>query len=123
MKLTGPICSEHNEDPVYEISRYQLKPGFQVIATFLDYYMQGLPAKLSVSDKSSELCSLMHTEFGSSNEIIEIWRHGNGISAMNKSVLAGRGTPEWRASMTGMSTVIVSQRNALHRPAAFSNWK
>jgi len=117
------VGGPNNSDPIYEFRKYQLKLGYDSVPRFLDHFQRGLPARMACKDPSSELVSLMHTEVGAANEVIEVWRHGDGNAAMHASRMAARAVPAWKAAVAGIAELSTSFHNAIHRPAVFSNYK
>jgi len=100
-------------DPIYEYRKYQLKLGYDSIPRFLDHFQRGLPARMACKDPSSELLSVMHSEVGSLNEVIELWRHGDGNAAMHASRVAARGAPSWKAAVAGIAELSTSFHNGM----------
>lgn len=107
---------------ILELRRYQLKLGYDTVPEFLKLYEAGLPSKLNAegTDPTSELVTVMHTDVGPLNQVMEVWRHGAGTAAMNKSRAAARGAAEWRQAIAGIADLAVSFTTAIHKPAAFS---
>ena len=107
---------------ILEIRRYQLKLGYDTVPEFLKLYEAGLPSKLRAdgTDPTSELVTVMYTDVGPLNHVMEVWRHGSGTSAMNKSRMAARGAAEWRQAIASIAGLAVSFTTAIHKPAAFS---
>jgi hypothetical protein len=88
----------------------------------LRLYEAGLPSKLSAegTDPTSELVTVLHTDVGPLNHVLEVWRHGAGTRAMNRSRGAARGAAEWRHAIAGIADLAVAFTTAIHKPAAFS---
>jgi hypothetical protein len=108
--------------PILEIRRYYLKLGYDTVPKFLELYKAGLPSKLHAekNDPTTSLVTLLYSDVGRLNEVIEIWRHGNGIMAMEQSRLAARQAPEWRNSIASIADLAIEFRSTIHNPAAFS---
>ena len=113
---------KYSNNAVYEVCRYKLKLGYDVIPTFLDLYANGLPSKLNVvgSDPTSNLITLMYSTVGTLNEVVEIWRHGGGFDAMERSGAAAQNAKEWRESGSKISELTVEVTRTVFRPIAFS---
>ena len=60
---------------IYELRRYRLELGYDAVPLFLERLGGGLPSKLSTLAPGSALCSVMHSDVGDLNEVIELWRH------------------------------------------------
>jgi NIPSNAP len=107
---------------ILELRRYQLKLGYDTVPAFLKLYEAGLPSKLQAegTDPTSELVTVMHTDVGPLNHVLEVWRHGTGMSAMNRSRAAARNAAEWRHAIASIADLAVSFTTAVHKPAAFS---
>lgn len=130
------LCGMHSVSPVaattstssstiYEIRKYQLHLGYDIVPKFLNFYESGLQSKLDAagSDPSSQLCTVLHTEVGDLNNVIEIWRHGGGADAMNVSRVAARQALPWRDAINNIALLSTSFRTTLYRPTPFSTWK
>lgn len=114
-KGKGPDC-------ILELRRYHLKLGNDTVPKLLDYYAQGLPSKLSTLDPTSSLVTVLYSNVGRLNEVIEVWRHGNGTLAMEESSqVAARAAPEWtRAIDKIMADLTIEFTCTIHRPMPFS---
>jgi hypothetical protein len=108
-------------DSIYEIRRYQLKLGYDTVPNFLSLYETGLPSKINASgtDPSTSLVTLLYSEVGQLNEVIEIWRHGS-TSAMEKSRAASRSADEWRQSIAKIADLATLFTSSIHKPLSFS---
>ena len=106
---------------ILEFRRYQLQLGYETVPRFLDSYGKGLPSKLAApgTDPSTTLLTLLYSEVGYLNEVIEIWRH-DGPAAMEVSRQAARGAAEWRAAIAEIAPLAQSFRSTIHVPTAFS---
>uniref|UniRef100_A0A7S2U5K2 NIPSNAP domain-containing protein n=1 Tax=Attheya septentrionalis TaxID=420275 RepID=A0A7S2U5K2_9STRA len=109
-------------DCILEIRRYQLKLGYDTVPKFLSLYGGGLTSKLAApgTDPTTSLVTLLYTEVGSLNEVIEIWRHGDGTGAMERSRHAARNAPEWRSAIAEIADLAVSFTSTIHKPTTFS---
>ncbi len=67
--------------------------------------------------------SVLLSEVGDANEVIEVWRHGDGTRAMHTTRAASRAAPAWKAAVDAIANLSVTFNTAVHRPAAFSTWK
>jgi len=112
MKALSPALIG-GSDPIYEYRKYQLKLGYDSVPRFLDHFQRGLPARMACKDSSSELLSVMHSEVGELNEVIELWRHGDGNAAMHASRVAARGAPSWKAAVAGIAELSTSFHNGM----------
>lgn len=123
---SGAGCpgGEASETAIYELRRYQLKLGYDTVPRFLEMYGSGLPSKLSAvgTDASTSLVTLLYTEVGSLNEVIELWRHGGGTMAMEQSRRAARGATEWRKAIAEIAGLAVSFTTTIHKPLSCSPW-
>jgi hypothetical protein len=107
---------------ILEIRRYNLKLGYDTVPKFLQLYGSGLPSKLNAegTDPTTSLVTLLYSEVGRLNEVIEIWRHGNGTAAMEQSRAAARGAQEWRSAIANIADLAIEFRSTIHKPVAFS---
>jgi hypothetical protein len=110
------------DNSILEIRRYKLKLGYDTVPKFLELYGAGLPSKLNAvgTDPTTQLVTLLYTEVGRLNEVIEIWRHGNGTSAMEQSRQAARGAQEWREAIGSIADLALEFTSTIHKPTAFS---
>jgi len=116
-----PKSHSSESDTILEIRRYQLKLGYDTVPKFLDIYGRGLPSKLNSSgtDPTTALISLLYSEVGQLNEVIEIWRHGSS-NAMERSRVAARSATKWRNSIASIAELSTSFTNTIHKPLGFS---
>ena len=120
---THCIPSSDDDSGIYELRRYQLILGYDTVPKFIDYYSSALGSKLEASkDAGSRFCSLLYTEVGSLNEVIELWRH-NGISGMQMSRVLSRQSQPWKTAIGNIAPLALSFTNTLLKPAPFSNWR
>jgi hypothetical protein len=114
--------SKAGKDCILEIRRYKLKLGYDTVPRFLELYGNGLPSKLEAegNDPTTSLVTLLYSEVGRLNEVIEIWRHGNGTAAMEQSRVAARAANEWRSAIAGIADLAIEFTSTIHKPAAFS---
>eukprot|EP00933_Yihiella_yeosuensis_P083815 TRINITY_DN98101_c0_g1_i1.p1 TRINITY_DN98101_c0_g1~~TRINITY_DN98101_c0_g1_i1.p1 ORF type:complete len:258 (+),score=33.05 TRINITY_DN98101_c0_g1_i1:64-837(+) len=110
---------------IYEIRRYNLRLGYDTVPRFLKAYSEGLPSKLNApgTDPSTSLTTLLYSEVGVLNEVIELWRHGEGTAAMEASRQAARGAQEWRKAIAQIAELSVRFTTTIHKPLPFSPWR
>jgi len=120
--LATVATSMEGNDSILEIRRYKLKLGYDTVPKFLELYGTGLPSKLNAegTDPTTSLITLLYCEVGRLNEVIEIWRHGNGTLAMEQSRVAARGAHEWRQSIASIAELAIEFNSTVHKPTAFS---
>ena len=122
----GVDDDDDDDDPIYELRRYQLKLGYDTVPTFMSHFAAGLPSKLAApgTHPSTSLCSVLHSDIGSLNEVFEIWRHGAGTAGMMQSREAARSADEWKACIGAIAELAVSFRSTVHRPVGngLSKW-
>jgi hypothetical protein len=122
LQKTG--TSELPDSSIIELRRYQLKLGYDTVPKFLELYGRGLPSKLNApgTDPTTMLVTILYTEVGQLNEVIEIWRHGS-TSAMERSRVAARAATEWRRSIAEIAGLANVFTNTIHKPLLFSPLK
>jgi len=115
------VYGEDAEGTVLEIRRYQLKLGYATVPLFLKHYAEGLPSKLNAegTDPSTALVTLLYSEVGELNEVIELWRHGS-TGAMERSRVAARSAQKWRNSIAEIAALATSFTSTIHKPLDFS---
>ena len=90
---------------IVELRKYQLKLGYDTVPKFLQLYSEALPSKLNAdgTHPTTELVTLLFSDVGSLNTVIEVWKHGGadscGLQAMEKSRQASRTAKDWRNGM------------------------
>jgi hypothetical protein len=106
------------DDCILEIRRYYLQLGYDTVPNFLKLYGTGLPSKLDApgTDPTTSLVTLLYSEVGRLNEVIEIWKHGNGVQAMELSRIAARKAQEWRTAIASIADLAIEFRTSIHRP-------
>jgi len=107
---------------ILEIRRYNLRLGYDTVPKFLDLYGRGLPSKLKATgtDPTTTLVTLLYSEVGRLNEVIEVWRHGNGVAAMEQSRAAARQAKEWRSAIAKIADLAIEFSATIHKPLSFS---
>ena len=117
------IC---DTSPIYEIRRYQLKLGYDTVPRFLAHYASGLGSKLGAegTHESTSLVTLLYSDIGPLNEVIEVWRHGAGTHAMQVSRGAARGAGPWRDAISEIADLAMSFTSTVHKPVGggLSKW-
>ena len=111
-----------NPDTVYEIRKYQLGLGYTAVPEFLEVFAEGVKAKVKCQDPSTQLATVMFTEVGRLNEVIEVWRHGAGVSAMRRSREMAREAPEWKECIATLAGKAESFENQIVKPLKLSQW-
>ena len=111
-----------NTNPgILEIRRYQLKLGYDTIPKFLSLYSDGLPSKLNApgTHPSTSLITLLYSEVGQLNQVIEIWKHDD-MQAMEQSRVAARSASQWRNSIAEIANLANVFNTTIHKPLSFS---
>ena len=103
-----------------ELRRYQLKLGYDTVPKFFEHYQEGLPSKLSTLHPSSSLVTVLYSEVGPLNQVVEIWRHGEGYNAMEASRQGARQATPWRNAIAEMAELALSFSTTIHIPTSFS---
>lgn len=110
---------------IYEIRRYKLQLGYDTVPKFLSLYEEGLPSKLHANgtDPTTSLVTILYTEVGLLNEVIEVWRHGGGVMAMEKSRRAARSAQQWRNAIAEIALLAKEFTSTIHIPLQASPMK
>lgn len=108
--------------PILEIRRYQLQLGYDTVPQFLEWYGGAIADKLTAPGtcETTSLVTLLYSDVGPLNEVLEIWRHGNGTAAMEQSRAAARRVSTWRQAIAQIATLAVSFQTTIHKPVSFS---
>ena len=112
-------CEERG---IYEYRRYRLKLGYDTVPAFYELYEAGLPSKTKNQHDGTMLTTVMHSDIGVLNEVIEIWRH-ESLEGMEQSRVMAREAGEWREAIGEIAKLAVQFQNSVHRPVSFSPWK
>ena len=120
---THRIAATEDYAAIYEVRQYQLVLGYDTVPKFIEHYSSGLDSKLEVSKEAgSRFCSLLHTEVGSLNQVIELWRHNN-VAGMEQCRTLSRNSQPWKKAVGCIAPLAISFTNTLLKPAHFSNWR
>ena len=97
------------------------------LLTYLLLRLASLAARASSpqiqhQDPTTSLCTVMYTEVGKLNEVIEVWRH-SCVGGMESSRFMAREAPKWREAIGKMAEIAVTFENEIVNPVGFSNWK
>lgn len=111
-----------NSKSVFEIYRYNLKCDEDNLTQFLVKYKGGLQSKLEAlgEDSSTSLVTLLHSTVGHNQEVIEIWRHGEGIAAVETAHSRVSGPKEWSETIANLMKLSNSVTNTIYKPVTFS---
>lgn len=100
---------------VYEYRKYQLPLGYVTVPNFLEIYAEGVAEKIQHQDPTTSLCTVMYTEVGKLNEVIEVWRH-SCVGGMESSRFMAREAPKWREAIGKMAEIAVTFENEIVNP-------
>jgi NIPSNAP len=106
---------------ILEFRRYQLKLGYDTVPQFLTLYNTGLPSKLHAPGRhaSTSLVTVLYSDVGRLNQVLEIWRHGDTL-AMETSRTAAREAQEWQRAIADIAHLAVDFTTVIHKPEPFS---
>lgn len=123
--LANDIENDRSNNCIFEIRIYNLILGYDTVPKFMKLYEAGLPSKLDAegTDPTTSLITLLYSEVGRLNEVIEIWRHGDGTAAMERSRVAARGAIPWRNSIAEIAPLAIDFTSTIHKPMSFSPLK
>jgi len=106
----------------YEMRVYQLQLGYNRVPDFLKLYGKGLPDKLHVDQTgASQLVTLLYSDSGPMNKVIEIWRHESMQRSIDSRV-ASREASKWKEAIAGIAQEAVSFETWTLRPC-IGQWK
>ena len=107
----------------WELRRYQLVLGYPTVPKFLSLYTEGLRDKLAADDSgASSLVSLLYSDNGPLNVVIELWRHESMQRAQDSRV-ASRQAEKWKAAIGEIATLSTDFRTEYLRPLPASPWQ
>lgn len=109
---------------IYELRRYRLRLGYEIVPRFLELYGAGLPSKLAApgTDPGTSLCTVLYSDIAPLNEVIELWRHAAGSRGMMQSRAAARGAGPWRSAIAEIAGLANEFTTTIHKPTPYSNW-
>ena len=108
---------------LYEYRRYKLQLGYDTVPRFSDLFCSGIVGKVTSVAPSTSLVTVLSSEVGSINEVIEIWRHGDGVRGMQLSRENCRKVQSWKDAVNGIAKLAIEFDTSLHVPLSFSPWK
>eukprot|EP00965_Chrysotila_dentata_P144628 4777205-Pleurochrysis_carterae.AAC.3 len=120
--LYTPPSPVNGERAVWELRTYQLQLGYETVPQFLQLFQEGLAEKLAVDDSgASELATLLYSDNGSLNVVIELWRHAS-LARSQESRRASRKATRWRQAINDIAKLAVTFDTQLMRPTPRSPW-
>ena len=106
--------------PVVEYRRYQLGLGYDAVPKFLKIYEGGVRWKLENVHTTTELVSVIYSDTGVINQVIEIWYHGEGLHAMHESRVRSRTAPDWTTAVAKLVPLSTSFTTSINNVSSFS---
>jgi|TARA_B100000524_G_scaffold43217_1_gene20649 hypothetical protein len=107
----------------WELRKYQLQLGYDTVPRFLELYKEGLKDKLAADDSgASELATLLYSDSGPLNVVVELWRHETMQRAQD-SRKASRKATKWRSAINEIAKLSTSFDTRFMRPMRFSPWR
>ena len=115
--------NEHSAGVAWEMRTYQLVLGYHAVPKFTELYAEGLRDKLAADDSgASELVTLLYSDCGPLNNVMELWRH-ESLERSQASRVASRAAPKWRAAIDQIAGLSVSFDTQFMRPLPCSPWR
>ena len=119
----NPHPSDEPEMVAWELRKYQLQLGYDTVPRFLELYKEGLKDKLAADDSgASELATLLYSDSGPLNVVVELWRHETMQRAQD-SRKASRKATKWRSAINEIAKLSTSFDTRFMRPMRFSPWR
>ena len=107
----------------WELRQYQLVLGYPTVPKFLELYTDGLKDKLAADDSgASQLVSLLYSDNGPLNVVIELWRHESMQRAQDSRV-ASRSAEKWKSAIGEIAKISTDFRTEFIRPLRASPWQ
>ena len=107
----------------WELRQYQLVLGYPTVPKFLELYTDGLRDKLSADDSgASTLVSLLYSDNGPLNVVIELWRH-ESMQRAQESRVASRQAEKWKSAIGEIANLSTDFRTEYMRPLPESPWQ
>ena len=106
----------------WELRTYQLVLGYPTVPRFLELYAGGLSDKLAADDSgASQLATLLYSDCGSLNVVMELWRH-ESMQRAQESRAASRKAAKWKAAIGEIAELTTSFTTTYMRPLRESPW-
>ena len=113
---------EHSAGVAWEMRTYQLVLGYPAVPQFLELYTEGLRDKLAADDSgASELATLLYSDCGPLNVVVELWRH-ESIQRAQDSRMASRKAVKWKQAIGEIAKISTSFSTLYMRPLRASPW-
>lgn len=107
----------------WELRTYQLVLGYPTVPKFLELYTSGLRDKLAADDTgASQLATLLYSDCGSLNVVMELWRH-ESMQRAQDSRQASRKATKWKEAIGEIATLSTSFTTKYVRPLRSSPWR
>ena len=119
----GFTTTEGGPNVAWELRKYQLVLGYTTMPRFLDLYSEGLKDKLAADDSgASQLATLLYSDSGSLNVVIELWRHESMQRAQDSRV-ASRKASKWKTAIGEIAQISTFFSTHMMRPMRWSPWR
>jgi hypothetical protein len=106
----------------WELRQYQLVLGYATVPKFLALYGEGLADKLAADDSgASQLATLLYSDCGSLNVVVELWRH-ESMQRAQESRKASRQASKWKAAINEIAQISTRFETTYMRPLRASPW-
>ena len=107
----------------YELRQYQLVLGYPTVPQFLELYTEGLQDKLKADTSgASQLATLLYSDCGPLNVVIELWRH-ESLQRAQESRVASRQASKWKEAIGEIAKLSTSFSTLYMRPLRASPWR
>ena len=114
--------NEHSAGVAWEMRTYQLVLGYHTVPKFTELYAEGLRDKLAADDSgASELVTLLYSDCGPLNVVVELWRH-ESIQRAQESRAASRKAAKWKHAIGEIAKISTSFSTLYMRPLRASPW-
>ena len=106
----------------WEMRTYQLVLGYPTVPQFLELYTKGLRDKLAADDSgASQLATLLFSDCGSLNVVVEFWRH-ESMQRAQESRKASRKAVAWKEAIGEIAKISTCFTTQYMRPLRESPW-
>ncbi|KAG1676124.1 hypothetical protein FOA52_004964 [Chlamydomonas sp. UWO 241] len=117
----APAGSSSSAPGIYEQRTYQLHPGYGSVPKLLEAFRKGLPDKVA-ADPEGRLVFFGHTDVGTLNNVVELWRYPSAQACINARQ-AARKVPTWRETIGAVTPGVQHFTSAFLKPLPFSPWQ
>ncbi|KAG2453692.1 hypothetical protein HYH02_001904 [Chlamydomonas schloesseri] len=117
----GAAAGGPDDQVVYELRNYRLRPGRNGVKALMAAFKTGLPSKLA-ADGVGQLALLAHSDVGLLNQVFEVYRYPSAQHLI-ESCERSRGAAEWQEAKAKAYELCEQFHISFLHPTRFSRWQ